>query len=65
MSWCSGPIPSADLYVRWLGPRGYEIELEKFEPWSGGSWRYLNRDEQGNVYAFHGGDYDTIGLAAT
>lgn len=42
-----------DLYVRWLGPRGYEIELEKFEPWSGGSWRYLNRDEHGNVYAFH------------
>ena len=47
-----------ELYVRWLGPRGYEIELEKFEPWSGGSWRYLNRDEQGNVYAFHGVNHE-------
>ena len=47
-----------DLYVRWLGPRGYEIELEKFEPWSGGSWRYLNRDEHGNVYAFHGVNHE-------
>lgn len=46
------------LYVRWLGPRGYTIELEKFEPWSGGSWRYLNRDEQGNVYAFHGVNHE-------
>lgn len=47
-----------ELYVRWLGPRGYEIELEKFEPWSGGSWRYLNRDEHGNVYAFHGVNHE-------
>ena len=47
-----------DLYVRWLGPRGYEFELEKFEPWSGGSWRYLNRDKQGNVHAFHGVNHE-------
>ena len=32
-----------ELYVRWLGPRGYEVELEKFEPWSGGSWRWRPR----------------------
>ena len=47
-----------ELYVRWLGPRGYEIELEKFEPWSGGSWRYLSRDVHGNVYAFHGVNHE-------
>lgn len=47
-----------DLYVRWLGPRGYAMNLEKFEPWSGGSWRYVQRDLQGNEYAFHGVNHD-------
>ncbi len=48
----------ADLYVRWVGPRGYEMNLEKFEPWSGGSWRYTHRDAQGNEYGFHGVNHE-------
>jgi uncharacterized protein YndB with AHSA1/START domain len=44
----------ADLYARWVGPRGYVMELEQFEPWSGGSWRYMHRDGEGNEYRFHG-----------
>jgi uncharacterized protein YndB with AHSA1/START domain len=44
----------AALYRRWMGPRGYTMNLEKFEPWSGGSWRYTHRDPQGNEYGFHG-----------
>lgn len=47
-----------DLYVRWLGPRGYEMKLEKFEPWSGGSWRYTHGDDQGNEYGFHGVNHE-------
>ena len=43
-----------DLYVKWLGPRSLEMILEKFEPRSGGSYRYLNKDGDGNEYAFHG-----------
>lgn len=42
------------LYVQWLGPRGYEMELKKFEPKSGGSWRYIHKDEKGNEFGFHG-----------
>ena len=43
-----------NLYVQWLGPRGYEMVLETFEPYSGGRWRYLHKDEQGNEFGFHG-----------
>ena len=42
------------LYTQWLGPRRLTITLEKFEPKSGGSWRYIHKDEDGNEYAFHG-----------
>jgi uncharacterized protein YndB with AHSA1/START domain len=43
-----------DLYIQWLGPRGYEMVLETFEPYSGGRWRYVHKDEQGNEFGFHG-----------
>ncbi len=43
-----------DLYVQWMGPRKYEIDLEKFEPKSGGSWRFIHKDKEGNEFAFHG-----------
>lgn len=43
-----------ELYVQWLGPRGYKMRLETFEPHSGGRYRYLHQDPQGNEYAFHG-----------
>jgi uncharacterized protein YndB with AHSA1/START domain len=43
-----------DLYVQWLGPHGYEMVLETFEPHSGGRWRYVHKDEQGQEYGFHG-----------
>lgn len=42
------------LYVQWLGPRGLTMKLEKFEPKSGGRWRYIHKDKDGNEYAFHG-----------
>ncbi len=43
-----------DLYVQWLGPHGYDMKLETFEPRSGGNWRYISSDDDGNEYAFHG-----------
>lgn len=43
-----------DLYARWLGPHGYEMVLETFEPHSGGRYRYIHKDPQGNEYGFHG-----------
>jgi uncharacterized protein YndB with AHSA1/START domain len=46
------------LYVQWLGPRGYEMKLEKFEPTSGGSWRYIHLDTKGNKFYFHGVNHE-------
>lgn len=43
-----------ELYVRWLGPHGYEMTLETFEPHSGGRYRYIHKDKDGNQFGFHG-----------
>ena len=42
------------LYAQWLGPRGYERVLETFEPHSGGRYRYIHKDQNGNEFGFHG-----------
>jgi len=42
------------LYVQWLGPRGYEMILETFEPVNGGKYRYIHKDKDGNEFGFHG-----------
>jgi uncharacterized protein YndB with AHSA1/START domain len=42
------------LYVQWLGPHGYEMVLETFEPHSGGEYRYIHRNKDGNEFGFHG-----------
>jgi uncharacterized protein YndB with AHSA1/START domain len=42
------------LYVQWLGPHGYEMILETFEPVNGGKYRYVHKDNDGNEYGFHG-----------
>jgi uncharacterized protein YndB with AHSA1/START domain len=42
------------LMVRWWGPRKYEIIIDKFDAKPGGNWRILNRDSEGNEFAFHG-----------
>ena len=36
------------------------MTLEVFEPKSGGSWRYVQRDQEGNEYAFHGVNHEVI-----
>lgn len=43
-----------ELYIQWLGPRGYEMVLETFEPHSGGRYRYIHKDMDGNEFGFHG-----------
>ncbi|MGB3330423.1 MAG: SRPBCC family protein [Thermomicrobiales bacterium] len=43
-----------DLLKQWLGPHGYEMIVETYEPVHGGSYRYLHRDAEGNEFAFRG-----------
>ncbi len=46
------------LYVQWIGPRGMKTDLGRFEQRDGGSWRYIQTDEQGNKFAFHGVNHE-------
>jgi uncharacterized protein YndB with AHSA1/START domain len=43
-----------DLVKQWLGPRKYEMVIEKWDARDGGSYRYIHRDDAGNGFAFHG-----------
>ena len=43
-----------ELYVQWLGPRRLTMRLKTFEPRDGGSWRYIQAEQNGQEYAFHG-----------
>jgi uncharacterized protein YndB with AHSA1/START domain len=42
-----------DLVRRWLGPRGLEMDIERWDFTTGGGYRYIHRDADGE-YAFHG-----------
>lgn len=46
------------LYTQWLGPLGLTMTLEIFEPKNGGMWRYIQKDQDGNEYAFHGVNHE-------
>jgi uncharacterized protein YndB with AHSA1/START domain len=43
-----------ELYRQWLGPRRLTMVLETFEPRSGGTYRYIHKDQAGHEYAFRG-----------
>jgi len=47
-----------DLHVQWIGPRRLSTTLDTFEARSGGSWRYIQKDEDGNEFAFHGVNHE-------
>ncbi len=42
------------LLPEWWGPRYLTTEVDKMDVRPGGQWRFINRDAQGNTYAFHG-----------
>lgn len=51
-----------ELYVEWLGPRGYKTAIETFEPRNGGSWKYIQKDPEGNEFEFHGVNHEVLPL---
>ncbi len=42
------------LVPRWWGPRGITTTVDKMDMRPGGEWRYVQRDADGNEYAFRG-----------
>jgi uncharacterized protein YndB with AHSA1/START domain len=43
-----------ELLPQWLGPRGYSMNVEKWEVRDGGAWRYVQTDPDGNLWGVHG-----------
>ncbi len=43
-----------DLIKQWLGPNGYEMDIEHFDFTSGGGYRYIHRNPEGQEFAFNG-----------
>jgi uncharacterized protein YndB with AHSA1/START domain len=43
-----------EILVEWVGCKEMSIRYEKFEPWQGGSWRYLGSLPNGMEFGFHG-----------
>jgi uncharacterized protein YndB with AHSA1/START domain len=42
------------LIPQWWGERDSTTIVDKMDVQAGGLWRYIQRDQQGNEYAFHG-----------
>jgi len=42
------------LIPRWWGPRKYTTVVEKMDVRPGGTWRFVQRDAEGNEFGFHG-----------
>ncbi len=43
-----------ELVPQWWGPRYLTTEVDKMEVKVGGVWRYIQKDAEGNIYAFNG-----------
>lgn len=52
-----------DLIPNWWGPRQYETIVDHAEARSGGRWRFLNRDADGNEFGFKGVYHDVVAPA--
>lgn len=42
------------LIPKWWGPRWLTTTVDKMDARSGGVWRFVQRDQEGNEYAFNG-----------
>ena len=43
-----------ELVKQWVGPGGYEMDIETYDFTTGGRYRYVQRNDQGEEYAFNG-----------
>ena len=47
-------VMDPELLPQWWGPRYLTTIVDKMDVRPGGQWRFINRDADGNEYAFHG-----------
>jgi uncharacterized protein YndB with AHSA1/START domain len=43
-----------ELVKQWLGPQGYEMEIERWDFVPQGGYRYVHTDAKGEAFAFNG-----------
>ena len=46
------------IVAQWFGPREYTTTVDKMDARPGGLWRFVQRDQNGNEFAFHGVHHD-------
>ena len=49
-----------EIYAQWLGPNGLTTTFEVFEPVSGGKYRFIQKDQDGNEFSFHGVTHEVL-----
>lgn len=47
-------VTDPNLVSQWWGPRYLSTVVDKMDVRPGGQWRFIQRDAEGNKYAFHG-----------
>jgi uncharacterized protein YndB with AHSA1/START domain len=47
-------VTDPNLIPQWWGPRRFETTVSKMDVRQGGVWRFVQRDPEGNEYAFNG-----------
>src|SRR5438132_12715026 len=52
------------LVPQWFGPRQYKTTVDKMEARPGGLWRFVQRNEKGDEFGFHGVHHDVGAPAA-
>ena len=46
--------PDPELVRQWLGPNGYEMDIERWDFTTGGGYRYLHANDKGRSSRFNG-----------
>jgi len=49
-----------EIYAQWLGPNGLKTWFEVFEPVSGGKYKFVQKDKDGNEFSFHGVTHEVL-----
>ena len=49
-----------EIYAQWLGPNGLTTTFDVFEPVSGGKYRFIQKDKDGNEFSFHGVTHEVL-----
>lgn len=48
-----------DLYIQWVGPRELTMTIEKFDMFTGGSFKFVH-EREGQKYTFHGVAHEVL-----